>query len=65
MMHIPTAINKILDKDLKMRFINDAACFAIGESVKGEGENFKKGVVITLNTEIEHSRTGTNDSNIR
>jgi glucokinase len=50
--HIPTELNRKLDfdHDIKMRFINDATSFAIGESLKGQGHLKKKVVVITLGT---------------
>jgi len=50
--HIPTELKKVLpnSQNLKMRFINDASCFAIGESLKGAGQNLKNVVVITLGT---------------
>ncbi len=50
--HIPTEINLRLDsaKDHNFRFINDATCFAIGESMKGIAQDKKRIVVITLGT---------------
>jgi len=50
--HIPTELNRKLDfdQDIKMRFINDATSFAIGESLKGQGQGKRKIVVITLGT---------------
>lgn len=51
-LHIPTALNPLLrtQKDLPMRFLNDATAFAVGEAWLGEGQGFKKVVVITLGT---------------
>lgn len=51
-LHIPTALNPLLNsqKDLTMRFLNDASAFAVGEAWMGEGRNFKKVVVATLGT---------------
>lgn len=50
--HIPTYLNTLLmeERDLPMRFINDATAFAVGEAWQGEGKNHKKVVVITLGT---------------
>ena len=50
--HIPTELNRKLgfDHGIKMRFINDATSFAIGESLMGQGKSHKKVVVITLGT---------------
>jgi len=50
--HIPNELNKILqvERDFKMRFLNDATCFAIGESIAGMGVGKSKVVVITLGT---------------
>lgn len=50
--HIPTALNMHLleDRDLKMRFLNDATAFAIGEAWRGNGQGCQKVVVITLGT---------------
>jgi len=51
-LHIPTALNPLLTtkKELPMRFLNDAASFAVGEAWLGEGKGFHKVVVITLGT---------------
>jgi glucokinase len=51
-LHIPGALNPLLStqKDLPMRFLNDASSFAIGESWLGEGRGFQKVVVVTLGT---------------
>lgn len=51
-LHIPTALNPLLNsqKDLTMRFLNDASAFAVGEAWMGEGRNFQKVVVATLGT---------------
>jgi glucokinase len=51
-LHIPSALKPLLDtqKDLPMRFLNDASSFAVGESWLGEGQGFQKVVVITLGT---------------
>lgn len=50
--HIPTALRPLLTagNDLPMRFLNDAAAFAVGEAWQGEGKGFRKVVVITLGT---------------
>jgi glucokinase len=51
-LHIPSALNPLLNtqKDLSMRFLNDATSFAVGEAWLGEGQGFQKVVVITLGT---------------
>ena len=51
-LHIPKALNPLLvtQKELPMRFLNDATSFAVGEAWLGEGVGFKKVVVITLGT---------------
>jgi len=51
-LHIPTKLNQMLNSELgvKMRFLNDATCFAIGESIGGKGAGKDKVVVITLGT---------------
>lgn len=51
-LHIPTALNPLLidEKDLPMRFLNDATSFAVGEAWKGKGQGLQKVVVITLGT---------------
>jgi glucokinase len=51
-LHIPSALNPLLNtqKDLPMRFLNDASSFAVGEAWLGEGLGFHKVVVITLGT---------------
>ncbi len=50
--HIPSALNPLLatERDLPMRFLNDATAFAVGEAWLGEGRGFQKVVVITLGT---------------
>jgi len=50
--HIPTELNARLNssKDYTFRFINDATCFAIGESLIGKGQGMSKIVVLTLGT---------------
>lgn len=50
--HIPSALNPLLatERDLPMRFLNDATSFAIGEAWIGKGRGFQKVVVITLGT---------------
>jgi len=51
-LHIPSALNPLLttQKELPMRFLNDATSFAVGEAWLGEGRGFQKVVVITLGT---------------
>lgn len=51
-LHIPTVLNPLLStqKDVRMRFLNDATAFAVGEAWLGEGQGYKKVVVITLGT---------------
>jgi len=51
-LHIPSALNPLLvpERELPMRFLNDAASFAVGEAWLGEGKGFQKVVVITLGT---------------
>jgi glucokinase len=51
-LHIPGALNPLLStqKELPMRFLNDATSFAVGEAWLGEGQGFQKVVVITLGT---------------
>ncbi|MBC7773942.1 MAG: ROK family protein [Phycisphaerae bacterium] len=51
-LHIPSALNPLLttQKELPMRFLNDATSFAVGEAWTGEGRGFHKVVVITLGT---------------
>jgi len=51
-MNIPSELDLILKKDrnLEMRFLNDATCFAIGESCMGRGAGKSKVVVLTLGT---------------
>ncbi len=51
-LHIPKALNPLLasPKNLAMRFVNDATAFAIGEAWLGEGQGFRKVVVVTLGT---------------
>ncbi len=46
------ALNPLLttQKDLTMRFLNDATSFAVGEAWLGEGRGFQKVVVVTLGT---------------
>ncbi len=50
--HIPTEINARLDghDDYAFRFLNDATCFAVGESLLGTAKKIKKVVVLTLGT---------------
>jgi len=51
-LHIPTKLNAMLnyEQGVEMRFLNDATCFAIGESIAGIGAGKDKVVVITLGT---------------
>ena len=51
-LHIPGALTPLLttQKELPMRFLNDATSFAVGEAWTGEGQGFHKVVVITLGT---------------
>ncbi len=51
-LHIPTALQPLLmpERDLPMRFLNDAASFAAGEAWLGKGRGFHRVVVITLGT---------------
>lgn len=51
-LHIPGALNPLLStqKQLQMRFLNDATSFAVGETWQGAGQGFHKVVVITLGT---------------
>lgn len=51
-LHIPSALNPLLatERELPMRFLNDAASFAVGEAWLGDGKGFQKVVVITLGT---------------
>lgn len=51
-LHIPNALNPLLhtEKELPMRFLNDATSFAVGEAWLGEGKGFEKVVVVTLGT---------------
>lgn len=51
-LHIPTHVQPLLQTDtpVPMRFLNDAAAFAVGESWMGEGKGYQKVVVITLGT---------------
>ena len=51
-LHIPTHLQALLQTaaPLPMRFLNDAAAFAIGESWVGEGKGHQKVVVVTLGT---------------
>jgi glucokinase len=51
-MHIPTCLNTLLmeERDLPMRFLNDATAFAVGEAWQGAGRNHERVVVITLGT---------------
>ena len=51
-LHIPGALNPLLttQKELPMRFLNDATSFAVGEAWTGEGQGYHKVVVITLGT---------------
>lgn len=51
-LHIPSALNPLLttQRELPMRFLNDATSFAVGEAWTGEGQGFHKVVVITLGT---------------
>jgi len=50
--HLPTELNARLNHapDYTFRFINDASCFGVGESLKGIAQYKKKIVVITLGT---------------
>lgn len=51
-LHIPSALNPLLitEKDLEMRFLNDATAFGVGEAWQGQGRGFDRVVVITLGT---------------
>ena len=51
-LHIPSALSPLLhtQKELPMRFLNDATSFAVGEAWLGEGQGFEKVVVVTLGT---------------
>jgi len=51
-MHIPTKLNELLEskQELKMRFLNDATCFAIGESISSKETQEGRVVVMTLGT---------------
>jgi glucokinase len=50
--HISTVLNTLLiaEKDLPMRFLNDATAFATGEAWQGQGRSYQKVAVITLGT---------------
>lgn len=39
-----------LQADFPVRFLNDAACFAVGESVQGEASEYRRILAITLGT---------------
>jgi len=48
--NIATALNLKLDENYSIRFLNDASCFAIGESMIGHAKEHSKIVVLTLGT---------------
>jgi glucokinase len=48
--NVAEALQRSLNADIPVRFINDAIAFAIGEAWAGEAKDFKKAVAITLGT---------------
>jgi glucokinase len=51
-MNVPLELRKTLDlgEDLKIRFVNDATAFAIGESQAGQSKGYNRSLAITLGT---------------
>jgi len=51
-MNVPLELRKTLDlrDDLKIRFVNDASAFAIGESQVGQSKDSQRSLAITLGT---------------